>query len=96
MTVRASGDLNEQAGADTSITSGATTNLGGTVTNINGGITTVNGSGLTRVQGGVVLIGGVGCQPAARLGDPVVGVAVGNPGAVTATVAGGSSTVCIG
>ena len=56
----------------------------------------ISGSGLTSIQGGNILLNGTGCQPAARAGDPVVGVAVGNPGAVTGNVAAGSATVCIG
>ncbi len=97
ITVRASRNLAVQAGANTSIDSGATTSIGGNVTKVNGASQTNINGGITTIQGGVITLnGGGGCQPAARLGDLVIGVAVGNPGAVTSNVAGGSATVCIG
>jgi hypothetical protein len=104
MTMRAGRNFALQASDNATVTAAATASLSGTSTNItgaaetsiNGGITTVNGSGLTKIQGGVVIVGGGGCLPAARVTDPVVGVAVGNPGVVTGSIAAGSPDVCVG
>ena len=72
------------------------TRAGAGQTSLSGSRTDINGN-LTDIKGGVILLNdGGSCQSAARLGDPIVGVAVGNPGVVNGNVAGGSSNVCIG
>jgi hypothetical protein len=88
MTMRSGVDLTVQASANASITSSGNMSLSGALTDISGS--------LTKIEGGFVIINGNSCHPAARVGDAVVGVAVGNPGVVNGNVAGGSSTVCIG
>jgi hypothetical protein len=96
VSVRASRDFALQASGNATVTAAATTTLSGSQTKVNGTVIDVTGN-LTDIKGGIILLNDAGsCQPAARLGDPIVGVAVGNPGAVTGSIAAGSPNVCIG
>ena len=97
MTVRAGDDFALQASHNATVTAAASASVSSSQTSVSGDVTNLTGNLVTTIKGGIVLVNdGGSCHQAARVGDPVAGVAVGNPGAVIANVAGGSTNVCIG